>query len=222
MKLMKALWLSTLLLLATPALAGDADVDKVNGSIRVDPGQSAGKLSTVNGSIRVGDKATVGSVDTVNGSITLGDEANASGIDNVNGSISLGSRARVGGAIDSVNGSITLENGAEVKGAVENVNGRIRLNAAHVGGGIRTTTGDIEIGANSRVENGIRVDKSHSYSLFTFGKPDVPRIVIGPGAVVQGTLKFEREVELYVSDKATIGPVVGAKPVKFSGAEPPG
>lgn len=216
---MKVLWLSALLL-AAPVLADDTDIDKVNGSIRVDGGQTAGDLSTVNGSIRVGDKSTVDDVDTVNGSITLGDDTTASEIDNVNGSISLGERAKVAGAVDSVNGSITLEKGADVKGQVSNVNGRIRLVAAHVGGGIVTSTGDIEVGADSRVENGIRVEKSTNWSLFKFGKEDVPRIVIGPGAVVDGTLKFEREVELYVSDKAKIGTVVGAKPVTFTGAEP--
>jgi hypothetical protein len=44
--------------------------------------------------------------------------------------------------------------------------------------------------------------------------------VIGPGAVVKGELRFEREVRLYVSDTATIGNVVGATPVKFSGDRP--
>jgi hypothetical protein len=48
-----------------------------------------------------------------------------------------------------------------------------------------------------------------------------PRIVIGPGAAVQGTLRFERDVRLYVSDKATIGPVTGAAVVRFTGDNPP-
>jgi hypothetical protein len=38
---------------------------------------------------------------------------------------------------------------------------------------------------------------------------------------VQGTLQFKREVELYVSDSATIGTVDGATPQKFSGDQPP-
>lgn len=218
---MNAYWLGALLLISGAAIADETDVDKINGSIRIDDAQRAGDLSTVNGSIRVGDKATVGDIDTVNGSVTLGDEAVANEIDNVNGSITLGARARVASGVDSVNGSITLENGADVKGKLENVNGRIRLVAAHVGGGIFTTSGDIEIGANSRVENGIRVDKP-DLGWIRFGKPDVPRVVIGPGAVVQGTLRFEREVKLYVSDRATIGTVVGATPVKYSGDVPPG
>jgi len=50
---------------------------------------------------------------------------------------------------------------------------------------------------------------------------DSPRIVIGPGATVQGDLRFERTVRLFVSDKATIGPVTGATPIPFSGDIPP-
>ena len=45
-------------------------------------------------------------------------------------------------------------------------------------------------------------------------------VVIGPHAVVQGTLEFRREVELKVSDSAQIGPVKGATVEKFSGATP--
>jgi hypothetical protein len=47
-----------------------------------------------------------------------------------------------------------------------------------------------------------------------------PRIVIGPHATVQGTLSFKRDVELYVSDSATIGKVEGATATKFSGEHP--
>ena len=57
--------------------------------------------------------------------------------------------------------------------------------------------------------------------FFNLGAEDVPRIVIGRGSVVGGTLNFERPVKLYVSDKATIGPVQGATAVKYSGERPP-
>jgi hypothetical protein len=38
---------------------------------------------------------------------------------------------------------------------------------------------------------------------------------------VQGDLRFEREVKLYVSDKETIGPVMGATPIPFAGDTAP-
>ncbi len=118
-----------------------------------------------------------------------------------------------------MNGSITLDNGADVAGKLTNVNGGIKLDAAHVGGGIATVNGDITVGANSRVEGGIFVDENHS--LLNWGTSHKPRIVIGPHAVVQGKLTFKREVDLYVSDSATIGAVEGASVQKFSGDQPP-
>jgi hypothetical protein len=104
-------------------------------------------------------------------------------------------------------------------GAVGNVNGKIELTAAHVAGGIKTVNGSISIFGASHVEGGILVHKSTG-ELIHFGN-DVPRIEIGPGAVVQGDLRFEREVKLYVSDRATIGPVTGATPIPFTGNTPP-
>jgi hypothetical protein len=50
---------------------------------------------------------------------------------------------------------------------------------------------------------------------------DVPRIVVGPGATVQGDLRFERTVRLFISDQATVGTVTGATPISFSGETPP-
>jgi hypothetical protein len=57
------------------------------------------------------------------------------------------------------------------------------------------------------VQGGILVEKPHGIS---WGKPRVPRIIIGPNAVVNGELRFEREVELYVHTSAKIGSVSGA------------
>jgi len=203
------------------ALAGNADldIDKVNGSIHVPDNATVGKLSTVNGSIHVGAGAHARSAGTVNGGIDIGDGVTLKSLDTVNGGIHLGNNVHVAQTIEAVNGSITLGKGGDVSGKLSNVNGSIRLDAAHVGGGISTVSGDITVGADSRVEGGIFVDEDHSW--FHFGPVRKPRIVIGPHAVVQGTLTFKRAVQLYVSDSATIGKVKGATAVKFSGAQPP-
>jgi len=42
-----------------------------------------------------------------------------------------------------------------------------------------------------------------------------PRVIIGPNAVVEGPLLFEREVVLYVHRTARVGPVTGAEPIPF-------
>jgi hypothetical protein len=205
------------LALALPLAAVASDIDKVNGDIRVDAGQTAGELSTVNGDITLADGASARKADTVNGGITLGERATVGSVNTVNGGIELQAGAKVNGEIEAVNGRIELARGAEVSGHVSNVNGRIELDAAHVAGGLETVDGDIDVGADSRVEGGILVEKPNGG---WFHHSRTPHIVIGPHAVVQGTLDFRREVVLQVSDSAQIGPVKGATPVKFSGAQP--
>ena len=154
---------------------------------------------------------------TVNGSVRLGAHATASSAKTVNGAISLGDGAHVSGGASSVNGDLTLANNSEVSGTLTNVNGKISLTSAHVAGASRLSTATSASWATSHVEGGILVEKPSS---IMFNNED-PVIVIGPGAVVQGELRFERKVKLYVSDKATIGTVTGATPMPFSGENPP-
>jgi DUF4097 and DUF4098 domain-containing protein YvlB len=205
------------------ALSGcDISVDgdgstKVNGSVHIPAGKAAEEARTVNGSIHIDDNAAVTSAGTINGSVRLGAHATASSAKTVNGSITLGEGAHVSGTASSINGDLTLANGGEVSGSLTNVNGKITLTSAHVGGGIKTISGNISIMGTSHVEGGILVEKPSS-TLFS---SDDPVIVIGPGAVVQGDLRFERKVKLFVSDKATIGTVTGATPIAFSGDNPP-
>jgi predicted acyltransferase (DUF342 family) len=216
--------LSTVLITAALALglpllatAQDSDIDKVNGSVRVEAGQHAGAVSTVNGAVHIADGAVVRKASTVNGSIDLGDKAQAGEISTVNGGISLGDGSHISGEVSATNGGIHLARGAEVGGKLDNVNGSITLDGAHVAGGISTVSGDITVGANSHVEGGILVDKPGGW--FNWNSHN-PLVVIGPHAVVQGTLEFRREVVLKVSDSAQIGPVKGATVVKFSGEMP--
>jgi DUF4097 and DUF4098 domain-containing protein YvlB len=190
---------------------------RVNGSVHIPAGKAAEEARTVNGSIHVDDNAAVTSAGTINGSVRLGAHATATSAKTVNGAITLGDGAHISGSAGTVNGDLTLASGAEVSGALSNVNGKIDLNSAHVGGGIKTISGNITISGTSHVEGGILVERPSS----TLFNSEDPVIVIGQGAAVQGDLRFERKVKLYVSDKATIGTVTGATPVAFSGDNPP-
>ena len=213
--------LSVMLALSACGASNDGDEsNKINGSIHVPAGKPPGAVATVNGSIHVDDNAAVTTATTVNGSVHLGDHASATSLNSVNGSIVLGSGARVSGNVSSVNGDLPLGDGADISGSLSNVNGKISLAAAHVGGGIKTVSGSMNITGASRVEGGILVEKASSELVAALVR-DVPRIVIGPGATVQGELRFERPVKLFVSDKATIGTVTGATPIPFSGESPP-
>jgi cytoskeletal protein CcmA (bactofilin family) len=198
----------------------DGDISSVNGSIHVPSGMKRGNVGTVNGSIRVDDAATVSEAHTVNGDIRVGAHATSESLKTVNGSITVGADAHVNEKVTTVNGSLTIRDAAQIGGAVTSVNGSIALTAAHVAGGIESVNGDINVGSNSRVEGGILMRKPHQSLFHWEGSP--PRVVIGPGANVQGNLRFERKVSLYVSDRATIGPVIGATAVRFSGDSPPG
>ena len=236
-------WLLTLALGGVAVAADNDPITSVVSSIHVDPKQHAGTISAVNGSVTIGEEAVVGEitsvngsihegehataghVQAVNGSITLGQHATAMSVGTVNGSIHIDTGAQIAGMMTTVNGALFVDHDADVKGQLSTVNGPIRVLGGHVGGGINTVNGDIEVGPNSRVEGGIHVRENQNnwfndwFGFMWHSKPQ--RIVIGPGAVVTGTLLFEREVRLYVSDRATIGPVQGAKAVRFTGDHPP-
>ena len=204
-------YLATLLLaFSAVALGSSGNISKVNGSITVDAGQQAGDVETVNGSIAIGEDARVRDVETVNGSIKIRPRAQAQGVESVNGGITLEENVLVAGEVSTVNGKLTLRRGARVDGRLENVNGDLTLEGATVRGGLGTVNGDVLVGADSRVEGGILVEKPRGWSWH--GAERLPRVTIEAGAVVEGTLKFEREVELHVADGAVIGPVEGVAP----------
>jgi DUF4097 and DUF4098 domain-containing protein YvlB len=198
------------------SMGGDS-ANKVNGTVHIAAGKEAASAHTVNGSIHIDDNATVTSAGTVNGNVTLGAHATATSLSTVNGSVALADGAHATAGVESVNGDLSLNDGADVAGGVSNVNGKIKVTAAHVAGGIHTVSGNITIMGASHVEGGILVKKP-SGNLFA---SEDPTVVIGPGATVQGELRFERKVRLFVSDKATIGTVTGATPVSFTGDTPP-
>jgi DUF4097 and DUF4098 domain-containing protein YvlB len=231
---MKTLCLA--LLACLPLAAFGSNTSKVNGSVRVEAGQTAGNVSTVNGSVTIEEGATAEDVGTVNGSITIERNATVKDAESVNGGISLAGQskaasmntvngklrlaegAQVSGDVSAVNGSADLAKGSDVAGTLSNVNGKMTIAGGHVARGLKTVNGDIDVGADSRIEGGILVEKpNQSWSI---SKHRPPRIVIGPGAVVEGKLRFEHEVELLVSDRAKIGAVEGAKAVSFSGDQP--
>lgn len=208
------LLLATLGLLAGPTLAAD-DISKVNGSIHTDPGVHYRNLETVNGSIHLANGAQARAVETVNGSINVGDDVRARHLETVNGAIRAGRNLVLEGDVETVNGSVFVDRGGRIGGGVETVNGSIGLVATQVEQGIETVNGDITVGIESHVRGGLRVKRAASFSL-SMSPPRKPRIVIGPGAVVEGPLSFEREVTLYVHDSASIGTVSGASVRRFA------
>lgn len=203
------------LLSSAPALA-QQEISKVNGSIVAQAGRPYGDLETVNGSITVETGASVEDVETVNGSIRARDDITADSLSTVNGSIRVGERGSVRGNVETVNGSIFVGRGGSVGGDVETVNGAIGLVDVDVGGGIGTVSGDVTVGVGSHVKGGITVNKPTSNWFPVQLSKRKPRIIVGPGAVVEGELRFEREVTLYVHESARTGAVTGAVATPYS------
>ena len=200
MPTLKPLYLA-LLLAASPAFA-QQNIDKVNGAIEVSAGQVAGKLETVNGAISIGENARTGSAETVNGAIRVGNGAQVGSLEAVNGSITLGERVR--------------------SGSLETVNGSIRVAANGETCSIETVNGNITIGIDSHVRGKLKIEKSRGGSFMGIsGKQRPPRIIIGPNAVVEGPLVFEREVKLYVHSSAKTGAITGATAQRFDTPTPP-
>jgi hypothetical protein len=194
------------------------DISHVNGGITADAGQSYGDLDTVNGGISLHKGAKAGGVETVNGGITAEDDVQVNSLETVNGGINAGERVKVAQGAETVNGGIRFNFNSHIGGDVTTVNGGITIKQSEVGGQVHTVSGDITIGARSVVHGGILIEKTHGIS---WGKPRIPRVVIGPNAVVNGQLRFEREVELFVHTSAKIGAVSGATPRPYTDSLPP-
>lgn len=196
----------------------------VNGSITVGEGAVVtGSLGTVNGAIRVGDNVQVEEVETVNGSLTIGSGIKSGELSTVNGAIEVGADTKVDGAIEAVNGRISLQTGSSVSGYVENVNGTISLVGSEIGGNLSTVNGDIDLSDASVIKGDIIVEKPGGWSV-GWNKSRTPEITIGPGSRVDGKIRLEREVKLFISDTAKVGGVEGEMSmddaIRFSGKRP--
>lgn len=169
-------------------------------------------------------------VETFTRDISLSPGDRARSIESISGGIVLQQGSRVAGNVQTEYGDVLLERGAEVGGRVQNEGGTITVDAARVLRGIATTDGDIYIGADSVVKGGVLVRKRNVAGLalgplqigVPVGRSTPPVVVIAPGATVEGKLRFKREVQLFVGEGATIGPVEGAEPVFFTDTPPTG
>ncbi len=223
-------------LLVAPAYGWDANKDidiesggqsegrsTVNGGITV--GSNAlisGSLETVNGAIRIDDSVQLTDAATVNGSIRIGDGLVAEDLESVNGTIRIGRNAAISGGISVVNGKIRLGAGSSVAEDVSNVNGELRIVGSEIGGKLSTVTGDVWLTDNSVLRGDLIIEKPEGWRN-RWGRRK-PKIVIGPGSRVLGTIEAEHEIELFISDSAEVAAVSGEssldQAVRFSGDSP--
>ncbi len=196
----------------------DGNVSLVNGRIEIGSEcEVKGEVSNVNGRIQIGSDSRALDISNVNGRISLGDGVLIDGdVSSVNGRIELGRGSRVTGGIESVNGRISASEGVEIKGRVSSVNGAVEMRGSRAEALVTNNSG-IVLDEGAFIAGALTVRKSQGIS-FNAGSP--PKIVIGREVTVEGPLKFEREVELYVHETATVGEITGAEAVRYSGDEP--
>jgi DUF4097 and DUF4098 domain-containing protein YvlB len=181
----------------------------VNGNVNAAPGSSYVNVSSVNGDVRLGRGATASVAKTVNGEIRLEEEARVGEATTVNGSVRAAPGVQITHDARAVNGNIEISERARVGGNVTTANGSIEIDGGEVTGLITTRNGNIELRSGARVLGGIHVlEETNSHN---WNRNDPPRVDIGENCVVEGTLRFDREVELKVHPSAKIGQVIGDK-----------
>jgi DUF4097 and DUF4098 domain-containing protein YvlB len=196
----------------------------VNGSVTVGEGAVVtGDVETVNGTIRIDENATIRDAETVNGALRVSSGVKAEDLSTVNGAIRIDENVTVNGHVEAVNGSIGVAKGSKVSRDVSNVNGEIELAGSEIGGDLSTINGDIKLRDGAVVKGDLLVEKPGGVNWGN-RKTRKPEIVIGPGSQVQGTIRLEREVKLFISESAKVGGVTGTMTmddaIRFAGEHP--
>jgi DUF4097 and DUF4098 domain-containing protein YvlB len=190
-------------------LASDGrSISTVNGQVEAEDGHTYDTLSTVNGQVRVGRGVTAKEAKTVNGQVLIEEDVKLGKASTVNGQLRVGEGSTIEHEASTVNGGVTLAKRVRVGGDVSTVSGGIELDGAEVGGSITTRNGDIELTDGSHVRGNINV-KQKNDSGWSWGKDEPIEVRICATCVVDGELRFDRPVDLYVQPGAKIGKVIG-------------
>jgi cytoskeletal protein CcmA (bactofilin family) len=116
-----------------------------------------------------------------------------------------------------------LDKGSSVASHLSNINGDITLTGSTVGRNVSTVNGDVSVMEGAVIKGDLIVEKPHGFFNGS-NNSEPPTIIIGPGSRVEGVIKLEREVTLYISDSAEVGGVEGVMSmddaVRFSGNRP--
>ncbi|PCI76738.1 MAG: hypothetical protein COB20_09900 [SAR86 cluster bacterium] len=201
-------------------LAGQ-DIEEHNNTVYVPAGMNVQDINTVNGRVVLERGASARSVSTVNGRVQIeGRGSFAGSVDTVNGRISATQGGEIGGSATTVNGRINMDSVA-VGRNVETLNGSINLVDVTVGENVETRNGNVRL-ENSVVEQDLIIHSRYRVSLLGLIdiKRDEPKIIVGPGSEIKGSLIARTDVRLYVHESAKIGNIVGASPLIYSGGHP--
>lgn len=191
-------------LLLACALAGCAmHIDK---NVHVQQGDMSRSVYDVDGAIDVDAQARARKLSTVDGNITLGRWAQATELRSVDGNLTMAAGSSCSGDLRTVDGTIRLADSARIGGDVETLTGRIEAQGALIAGQVETVSGRIALSGATHVDQGIVLalpsPKESGDDL-----KRLPVVIIGPGVVVAGPIVAHRGGTLWVSRKASVGPV---------------
>ncbi len=209
--------------------ANVGEISTVNGSVHVLEGaevsQGFGSIDTVQGAVHIGPGATVkGYIATVNGDVFLEDRANVSGsVSTTTGQVRIARDAKIGRGLSAKYGSIFAGSGSQLE-SVSSARGDIAFVATLIQGNVCTHTGNITVGAGSRVDGAIQVSSSECFgSEDEVPGPEAtpPRIVVGPNVEVRDGIVSDKPIKLYVHRAARVGKITGAEAILYDSDTPP-
>ncbi|MEQ8822698.1 MAG: hypothetical protein RLY93_20870 [Sumerlaeia bacterium] len=191
----------------------------VSGNLTIGEGGSTGPIEMTSGNVTLaGSNFVEGSIESVSGNVTGGENVSVSrNVEVLSGNIAFGPESKVGGRVESISGTVTLD-GVRVSDKVDTVSGAITIRGGKVKGGVKSAFGDITLADGAKVEEGVSIYRNDRLPQ---SPPGPPRILIGPDVEIEGGLKFERPVELFVHPSASIGgEIQGAEPRPYEEAFP--
>jgi hypothetical protein len=212
----------------------EGDVRNVNGSIRIGSNCTIiGGVRNVNGAIFVGAGTRLEELRNTNGAIELDADVLVTSVRSTNGRIRAGQGVTVAEDVSNTNGAIELAEGVTVGGDVQTTNGRLRIaEGGQIAGTVRSTNGPIVltgtragavVGANGGIEliDGTHIEgEVHVRETRGTVTSEPPRIIVGRDVVVEGPIRIERPVQLYIHESARTGDISGAEAIRFSGEQP--
>ncbi len=186
---------------------GNNNVSSVFGSLEVSSGKQVTDVSSVNGSVKLNDDVVAANVESVNGNIDVKRNVSVRSLETVNGNISVGEGFNASQNIETINGSINISPASFVGKNVETINGDIEIIDAEVKGNISTHNGSILLTEQTHVHGDIKFSQKNRKTKRNRNS-SIPTLKIKQGAIVDGDIILEREVQLDIDDAELLRKVI--------------
>jgi DUF4097 and DUF4098 domain-containing protein YvlB len=170
--------------------------------------------STVNGSINVGSSSSINNASTVNGSIYFDSNISIASAETVNGRISASKNLTASGSLVTVNGNIILQPNTKVAGRVETVNGDITLDGVEINHDVVTVNGDLFIVGNTHIKGNVLINNAGSGRIKSVFWDSTTEVNIGPNVIIDGVLRYQRNVSLNIDPAAKINKIIHSSDLK--------